>query len=651
MTDTPRKSFAEMRRELAEKRGRAIPEDNGPSKVPDAPKVDEDLVPDVLGERSEEDLDVDRIINSIDILDAYRRWIGKEVDEKTTGQTEGVKVSCPKPGHRDRDPSAWINTEKKTWFCGGCQEGGDVYDLASFKFNIPDYKEGKAFHDLRKEMAESYGYRFKTVAGVEHIWKEEEPADLVNSSDGEDATGAGDSTEEGESSDGKDAVSSGTESSKVTVLHAKDIDEDFFEEVGYPTIDWKSIVPEKTFLREYMEATSNDDSPEEYHFFHGLMALGHAVGRNVYLDDMKYVYGNMLVCLLGGTGFGKSRSRGWLEEVLEEACPFRDNGLDTTGCKQVATPSSGENLIYQFQHIASDPSLPKGTPEVRTPVNGIVDYDEFAGLLGRAMRQGNTLKVYIQQFSDSKTRINNSSNTGGTFEAYKPFCSITASTQPKAVRTLLSKYDTGSGFLNRWIFVGGPRKKRESIGGKRSGIRVDLSPAIEELKKVRGWGAIGREVALTDDGFEEWDKWFHSVIEPMQLNDDTDLLPRLGLTMKRIMLLFAVNERKTEVNAKDVRRLKPLLDYLIKCYAILNAEIGITLMSEITTEILRIVKAIQDQTGRGATARELGQRMKRKNYSPELIKRALETMVALDWLDSEKSTGVGRPTIRYKVVA
>lgn len=651
MTDTPRKSFAEMRRELAEKRGRTIPEDNGPSKVPDASKVDEDLVPDVLGERSEEDLDIDRIINSIDILDAYRRWIGKEVDERTTGQTEGVKVSCPKPGHRDRDPSAWINTEKKTWFCGGCQEGGDVYDLASFKFNIPDYKEGKAFHDLRKEMAESYGYRFKTVAGVEHIWKEEEPADVASAASDEVSSDPGDSPQEGDSSDGKDTVSSGSESSKVTVLHAKDIDEDFFEEVGYPTIDWKSIVPEKTFLREYMEATSNDDSPEEYHFFHGLMALGHAVGRNVYLDDMKYVYGNMLVCLLGGTGFGKSRSRGWLEEVLEEACPFRDNGLDTSGCKQVATPSSGENLIYQFQHIASDPSLPKGTPEVRTPVNGIVDYDEFAGLLGRAMRQGNTLKVYIQQFSDSKTRINNSSNTGGTFEAYKPFCSITASTQPKAVRSLLSKYDTGSGFLNRWIFVGGPRKKRESIGGKRSGIRVDLSPAIEELKKVRGWGAIGREVSLTDDGFEEWDKWFHAVIEPMQLNDDTDLLPRLGLTMKRIMLLFAVNERKTEVNAKDVRRIKPLLDYLMKCYAILNAEIGITLMSEITTEILRIVKAIQDQTGRGATARELGQRMKRKNYSPELIKRALETMVALDWLDSEKSTGVGRPTIRYKVVA
>lgn len=665
MTDQPRKSFAEMRRELAAQRGRQIDSEPKPERaLKSVQKVDDDLIPDVLGDRSEEDLEIDSIIDSIDVLDAYRRWIGKEVNEKTTGQREGVKVSCPNPGHRDSDPSAWLNLDKKTWFCGGCQEGGDVYDLAAIKFGYPrpDYKEGKTFHELRQEMAESYGYRFKTVAGTEIIWREDDGAGGTSASDSD----AGESDRElagregseasepgaGSVSGGSEPDHEGAEEKEATVTHlrAEDVPDDEEEEILYPTIDWRKMVPEDTFLWSYMSECSKDDSPEEYHFWHGLLALAHAVGRNVFLDDLKFVYGNMLVCLLGGTGYGKSRSRYWLEEVLEEAVPFQDTGLDTTGCKQVPVPASGENLIAQFQHIAIDPALPKGGPVVRTPVNGIVDYDEFAGLLSRAMRQGSTLKPYVQAFADSKRKISSSSNTGGTFEAYQPFCSITASTQPKAVRALLSKYDAGSGFLNRWVFVGGQRKKRESIGGKRSSIHVDLDEPIELLKKVRAWGSMEREVVMDDDGYEAWDKWFHKEIEPMQLKDETDLLPRIGLTMKRLLLLFAINEKRTVVGKEDVEKIKPLFEYLVSCYGIINAEIGITQMTEITQEILRHIQRLQEQTGRGATARELGQRLKRKNYSPDLIKKALETLVALDWVDIDKSKGPGRPSIRYKVV-
>jgi hypothetical protein len=417
-------------------------------------------------------------------------------------------------------------------------------------------------------------------------------------------------------------------------------------------IDWRKIVPTDTFLHKYLEACCNDDAPEEYHFWHGLLALGHAAGRNAYLNDIRPVYGNLLVCLLGGTGYGKSRARAWLDDVIEAALPYRDNGLDTTGTKLVPVPASGENLIAQFQHIAWDPSMPKGSSEVRTPVNGIVDYDEFAGLLARASRQGATLKQIIMGFSDSRGRITSSSNTGGTFEAISPFCSITASTQPKAVRPLLSRTDTSSGFLNRWIFVGGPRKKREVMGGVHSSIKVDLEPAIESLKKVRGWGGVERDVRFTEDGLEEFERFIRKSVYPVQEKDDTDLLTRLDLTMKRLILLFCINERRTDADEQVVRRTEPVLSYLIHNYAILNAEIGITQMSELTDLIIKQVARIQKATGRGASARDIIAALKRKSYSPDLINRALKTMVELDWIDQIKqSKGPGRPTIRYEVVS
>lgn len=637
MTDKPKKSFSEMRKELAESRGRKLDEPPTLRSLP--PPVDEDLIPDVLGDRSEEDIEIDTIVESIDILDAYRRWIGKEVDEKTTSRKEGVMISCPLPDHRDSHPSAWINTDNRTWFCGGCQEGGDLYDLAAIKFGYerPGYKDGKNFHDLRKEMAESYGYQFKTVAGKEVIWKEPDPKESADNSEGE---------QEGKSSKPQDSPDA-----KVTTLHAKDVEELEAEEITYPMLDWRRIIPTDTFLYEYLEATSHDDSPEEYHFWHGLLALGHAVGRNAFLNDTRPVYGNLLVCLLGGTGFGKSRSRAWLDDVIEEALPFRDNGLDTTGCKIVPVPASGENLIQQFQHIAHDPSFPKGTIEVRTPVNGIVDYDEFAGLLQRASRLGATLKQIIMGFSDARNRVSSSSITGGTLEAHQPFCSITASTQPKAVRPLLSRTDTSSGFLNRWIFAGGPRKQREVIGGHRSVIRVDLTRAIELLKNVRGWGGVERDVRFTEEGYDEFESFIRARVFPAQEKDDSDLLTRLDLTMKRLVLLFCINLRTTEATVDIVKQAEPVLAYLIRNYEILNSEIGVTQMSEVTDTILRQIKHITASTNHGASSRDISRALARRNYSPDLIKRALETMVALDWIDVIKqSQGPGRPTIRYKAV-
>lgn len=651
MSDAP-KSFAEMRAALAAERGRAIEQEAPRAPLRSVPDVDADLIPDVLGDRNDDDIQIDSIIAGIDILDAYRRWIGKEVDEKTTSATEGVKVSCPIPGHRDSHPSAWLNTDNKRWFCGGCQEGGDLFDLGAIHFGYPrpDYKEGKTFHDLRKDMAEAYGYRFKTVAGKEVVWKEEEVGPVAESATGEPPSPAAEADRPGTSGDGASPDDTGSESGEVVTLHEADVD-DVAETIDYPILDWRAIVAPDTFLWEYMEATSKDDSPEEYHFWHGLLALGHAVGRNAFLNDTRPVYGNLLVCLLGGTGYGKSRSRYWLDEVIEGALPFVDNGMDTSGCKLVPVPASGENLINQFQHIASDPSMPKGMALVRTPVNGIVDYDEFASLLARASRQGSTLKQIIMNFSDARTRITTSSNTGGTFEAYNPFCSITASTQPKAVRPLLARTDASSGFLNRWIFVGGPRKKREVMGGSHTSIKVDLDPAITMLKKVRAWGAVERDIRFGEDGLAEYDKFIRAKVFPVQDSDETDLLTRLDLTMKRLVVLMCVNEKKTVVDRDVVKKCEPILSYLIQCYGILSAEIGITQMTEITSEILRHIHRIEEATQRGASARDLTLRMKRKNYSPEMIKKALETMVGLDWIDIDKTKGPGRPTIRYKVVS
>ena len=84
-------------------------------------------------ERSDTEKQIDEVLGNLSVLDAYTRYCGK-MSPKIGGKREGVMILCPMPDHRDKNPSAWMNLDNNTWFCGGCQEGGDQYDIAAFHF-------------------------------------------------------------------------------------------------------------------------------------------------------------------------------------------------------------------------------------------------------------------------------------------------------------------------------------------------------------------------------------------------------------------------------------------------------------------------------------------------------------------------------------
>ena len=658
--------LARLRAEKEAQGGNVIPFTPPAPVTPPLPEFKSEDIPDVLPERDESEIEMDRIVESIDILDAYAKWCGK-MTPKVGSKRESIMISCPIPGHADKNPSAWINLDKQTWFCAACDQGGDAHDIAAFHFGypVPGYKEGATFHKLREQMAESFGWRIKNVAGGQIIYKEEthepsangvqqqdrEPAPLAPPSPAgtQHETSAG-RTEEDRSAGRGDSEASDTGPVEVTPLYDYDEAED--ELVIYPSIDWQAIVPENTFLYEYMKACTNDDSPEEYHFWHGLLGLGHAVGRKVTLDDSRPVYGNLLVCLLGGTGTGKSRSQGWLNQVVKEVMPYKETGTETQGTKITAIPGSGEYLIKAFSYEGRDPANSKISLGYQ-PVNGVVDFDELSALLVRANRQGSTLKSTIMGFADARDEVKVGSLTHGEYVAVQPFCSIIASTQPRAVRSILNKTDTASGFLNRWVFAGGPAKEREVIGGSHSNTVIDLTRAKQELKLVHGYGGIERRITLDDKALQALKRFYRTKLFPIQQKDDTDLLKRLDLLFKKIILLFTINKRADVADVETVHAAEQLFEYILECYAILNNNIGITQSSEMVTTILNTIVKHMAKTGRGASVRDLQRYLARRNYSPDQLKKSLETMVALDMVELDKpkaGSQMGRPTVRYVAV-
>lgn len=79
-----------------------------------------ELIPDIGDDKKRDSTDdaLDRLLNDIDVIEAYHKFCGKMRVDKRKRSRDGIKVSCPIPGHIDANPSAWVNTDKNVWYCG-----------------------------------------------------------------------------------------------------------------------------------------------------------------------------------------------------------------------------------------------------------------------------------------------------------------------------------------------------------------------------------------------------------------------------------------------------------------------------------------------------------------------------------------------------
>lgn len=590
-----------------------------------------DLIPEDDYTLSDADVELDQAVDGIDIVDAYRKWCGKMEPKISKGQRENIMISCPMPHHADKNPSAAINLDKQVWSCYACGTGGDAHDLAAmhYGYDVPGYKKDGSFSKLRKQMAEDFGYRFErsAITGITYVVPPEEPEPVAAPK----ALPA-------------PSVPDPTLAPVVSIAPEPAVEESAFG----PTVDWQKIVPRGTFLDVYMHQTVIDDNPEEFHFWNGLIALGFALGQNARLNDLNPVFGNLFVCIIANSGTGKSKSVKHLNTLLSRALPFDKVEAENRGVNRVKSPASAETLINHFAKPIADPANPKMTLYY-APVSGLIEFNELSQLTGRANRQGNVLKPTLMQFYDMDEIISTTSMTTGEKHAEKPFGSALTTSQPRALRTLMSRADDDSGFLNRWIFVAGRGKKQIAIGGRV----VDVEPAVKPLQRILGWsGTFGDDdyVEWGPEAFDKFTEFFHDTLLPKKIaaSEENSLLVRIDLTMKKLILLLSANKLERVVTGETIDEAIALYPYLLECYGVPAREINKTDESMVQEDIIELLKRKKESP---QSAHEVSRALSRRHDRSQ-IKKAIETLHALGEVEVvEKPAGAkGRPTERYRYV-
>lgn len=644
--------LAERRKRLGIQSQPAAPEEQAPV---EHPEVNPEDIPDVEPyEISAEDQALDDAIKNLGIIDAYNRWCKKMVPNANKRSKDGIMISCPNPDHPDRNPSAWVNTEKNVYYCPGCDMGGDVWDIAAYFFGypVPGYKQDPAkFRDLRKFIALDLGFTFVVGASQTYVVP---PEDSNANTETNDTTATDDlansqqipaTAEPTQESASPPTTGIGKLPSAVEEEIAKEAYN--LSRMHAAEIDWRTIVPEDTFLREWMNATTVDSCPEEYHFWTGLMAIGFAIGRDKTLWDLRPVVGNIYTCLVGPSGAGKSRAKEHLSEVVYRVLKWDDTNY--SGVKQIKAPGSAEYLIKMFDEREDDLSAPGTT--ISKPVRGLIDFEELSSLVAVSGRVGSALKPQLMDIYDARRLISSGSLSHGMREALEPFGQAISTTQTDALRKLIDRGDDASGFLNRWVFASGKLKPPVALGG----AQVILDVPAELLTGIYMWASMNPSVIeWTPQAEDRWTEFFLTTLHPDKIQNEEQgsaMLGRLDLLMKKLILLLSANLHCDIVPLAAVEQAIQLYPYLLAVYGVVHTQIERTDDSDLVEKVLATIVKLTAANKKEPSRRDIYQSVRKSFRKTRELEDLLKSLVSLGVLEevAPKSGGRGQPAVRYRV--
>lgn len=525
--------------------------DRDPDAPPPLPEYPEGIIPDpgpAPRPRNPQESELHQLIKNQPLLKLYRQFIGKGEGRLLGGREQ--QVSCPHPNHLDKRPSACINIHTNVGYCYACDIGFDQFDIYAWNagYDVPGYKDDGSFGLLREELGLMLGYHVHRDGPTEVVV----PLKASTPDEGEppDYTSPyGDPDEEPDEDDEDNDA-------EVISLFGNQSN---FERFNVPPLDFLEIFDERSlFIRPFVETLQRWPFPDVYHGALALMGVGLALGNQLRLSDHPAVRGNLMVCLVGASGVGKTSAILPLTTVLREALPE---------VRVMGIPNSAEVLLDLFCDPIDDPTFAPGSgrPAGYNEVRGLVKINELASLVSRSGRLGNDTKQRLMDLYDSDEPADDHARANGTDgrkgHAENHFMSLLSTTQPDRIPDLLTMADKAAGFLNRWFFVFGERK--EGVDDVWRPELPDTTALSTALKSIHMWARGRTRIIVDDEAKERFRQWMNTEFRP---HFQGDIYGRVDLLFKKLCLLIAADKRDEVVTLETMEQALAFWPYLRATY-------------------------------------------------------------------------------------
>jgi hypothetical protein len=335
---------------------------------------------------------------------------------------------------------------------------------------------------------------------------------------------------------------------------------------------------------------------------------GHAIGRKPFFavggDDH---HTNLEIALVGPTSFArKGQSYGCVKHTFDKVqlqlgVPYNEaQGL-----------SSGEGLI----NAVRDPRTTinkKGKPVIDPGVSDkrlLVFESEFASVLRRMVREGNTLSEVIRQAWDSGNLGTMTRNA--PLRATNTHISVITHVTPSDLQLYLNDVSTMNGFANRFIFLATRRVCSLPDPGRPPDHA--LRTFASRLAKAIEFGTTVTEMKRSPDAVTTWESLYKELSEPRTGRQHNAVVARGPAHVLRLSMIYALLDGSSIIEPRHLASAIAIWDYAERTSRFV---FGDSLGDKVAEKILELLKT---EPG-GLTSREIRSKVTNKKQVPDALR-------------------------------
>lgn len=248
-------------------------------------------------------------------------------------------------------------------------------------------------------------------------------------------------------------------------------------------------------MKDYRDYIVRQESPDVFHFWVGMLMVGAAMRRNVYIDRGAYkVFPNQYVFLIGKSGM----------------------------CKKSAALDIGIHILEQVDdiHIIHGRATVEGLidamnrvtvrPDGRVVPDGslLIHADELSYLFGKASYVTDVMNFLTAAYT-GRSKLDFLTRNKGLCKVRNPAPSILAAATPDTMSEIFPSTTIASGFMGRVVIVASSDFKRVAKPQLRRDLEEQLVHDLNHISQLCG------RVQLTDEAEEYFEKWYeHMSIAP-----------------------------------------------------------------------------------------------------------------------------------------
>lgn len=323
--------------------------------------------------------------------------------------------------------------------------------------------------------------------------------------------------------------------------------------------------------------------------------------------------------LLVGATAGGLKGSAWqiAKRVAQSADPiFAAENIDSG-------LTSGEGLIERIRD-ADGPEVKKDPHPGVHDKRLLVIESEFAAVLARAGREGNTLSTVMRQAWDGDD-LRTMSRRSNRLRATRPHVVLVGHVTPRELVLRLTESDVAGGTMNRFLPVLVRRSKRLPMGG---GAPPELITDLGRDFRDAGRFAWARHRMLRSTEADAW--WCDEVYTELTPDSVSEgpvamVIARAAPQVLRLAMLYALLDSSPSVELVHLRAAVELWRYVVaSCGHIFGGSTG-------NPNLDKVIKAIGDAGPAGMTRQEIRRDVFNRNLPADQIDALLRQLVTLGY--------------------